>query len=255
MQSKLLKCVFLRKAILLRRNFSLMFFLLLLGASSGISFSQSLKIIDLDEIPQRKVRKYIVSRSIDQMNEFSAIHASWKNNANTSDFNVTERTFFLKYKLPVVWECYRHANPVKIWSGRSVGFGLMISKHLKSAVYVNNSSFLEIDTGQVFFLNIRFIGGLFNIPVAFEIINIDPELQLVEFSYIENNKSRGKQILHFSESGDGRTRIDHLTYFKSSSVLRDGLLYPFFHKKFIREFHANMRHLIEDMNIKVASIN
>lgn len=241
-------------AILIRNNSIKICLFIFLTFSSLSAVSQSVRIINLEEIPHRKVRKYIVDRSIDKMSDFSTIHASCKKNIDESAFNVTEKTFYLKYKLPIVWECYSQANPVRIWNGRTVGFGLMISKHLKSAAYANSSSFAEIDTGQVFFLNIRFLKGLFNIPVAFEIINIDEKMQIVEFSYIENNKSLGKQIMHFSDDGDGNTRIDHITYFKSSSNLRDGLLYPYFHKKFIREFHNNMRHIISDSDIAIASV-
>lgn len=237
------------------RTYSIKICLFIFLAFSSLSVvSQSVRIINLEEIPQRKVRKYIVARSIDKMSDFSSIHASCKKNIDESAFNVTQRSFYLKYKLPLVWECYSQANPVRIWNGRSVRFGLMISKHLKSAAYANNSSFAEIDTGQVFFLNIKFMKGLFNIPVAFEIINIDKKMQIVEFSYIENNKSLGKQIMQFSDDGDGSTRIDHITYYKSSSNLRDGLFYPYFHKKFIREFHENMRQIISEKHITIASV-
>jgi hypothetical protein len=237
-----------------RINLNKIWLFIFLAFSSLSAVPQTVRIINLEEISQRKVRKYILERSIDKMSDFSSIHASCKKNIDESAFNVTEKTFYLKYKLPLVWECYSHANPVRIWNGRSVGFGLMISKHLKSATYANNSSFAEIDTGQVFFLNIRFLKGLFNIPVAFEIINIDKKMQIVEFSYIENNKSIGKQIMQFSDDGYGNTRIDHITYFKSSSNIRDGIFYPYFHKKFIREFHGNMRQIISDSHIAVSCV-
>jgi hypothetical protein len=86
--------------------------------------------------------------------------------------------------------------------------------------------------------------GLINIPVAFEIIDIDRKKQILEFSYIDNNKSLGKQTIQFFDNGDGRTMIVHRSYFRSKSWLRNELLYPGFHKKFIKEFHKNMKHLI-----------
>jgi hypothetical protein len=86
--------------------------------------------------------------------------------------------------------------------------------------------------------------GLFNIPVAFEIITIDQKKQIMEISYIDNNKSLGKQTIQFFDNGDGSTKIVHLSYFKSESAFRDSFLYPHFHNKFIREFHGNMKQLI-----------
>ena len=208
--------------------------------------SQSVETIDLREVPQRKVREYIFLRSFDKLNDFSSIHASWKKNIDEYDFNVTEETFYLREKLPVVWEFYRHANPLMMWNGRSFRFGLLICKCSKSVIYANNSSFPDIDTGQVYFLNLRLIKGLFNVPVAFEIINIDKEKKIMEFSYIDNNKSLGKQTLEFSDDRVGRTRIVHRSYFRSESRLRDDLFYPYFHHKFVEEFHRNMRHFIRN---------
>lgn len=216
------------------------------GLSLQTAVSQSLKRINLNEIPQRKIRNYIASRSIDKMDDFTLIHASWKNEIDETGFNVVEKTFFLKNKLSNVWDFYRHANTFEIWNGKSIRFGLLITKYSKSVVYATNLTCPEVDTGQVYFLNIRLIKGLFNIPVAFEIINIDQLQRIVEFSYIDNNKSQGKQTIQFFDDGNGHTRIVHRSYFKSKSLFRDLWLYPYFHKKFIKEFHKNMNHLINN---------
>jgi hypothetical protein len=214
------------------------------GLSCLSGFSQSLKKINFEEIPQRKVRKYIRSRGIDHMQNFSSIHASWKNDVNESDFKAIEEVFYLKNKLSDVWESYRHANPVKIWNRQSVRLGLLILKSSNSVIYANDSSSSEVDTGQVCFLNLRLMKGIFNVPVAFEITDVDCNKQILEFSYIENNKSQGKQSIMFFDTGDGRTRIVHRSYFKSDSWLREDLFYPWFHKKFIKGFHENMgRHI------------
>jgi hypothetical protein len=224
----------------------LILFLFILRLLSLPAVSQNVKAIDLHEVQQRKVREYIFLRSFDKLDDFSSIHASWKQNIDEYDFNITEETFYLKEKLPIVWEFYRHTNPIRMWNGRSYRFGLLICKCSKSIVYANNSSFPDIDTGQVYFLNLRLIKGLFNVPVAFEIINIDKEGKIMEFSYIDNNKSLGKQTLEFTEDGNNRTRIVHRSYFRSESRLRDDLFYPYFHHKFIEEFHRNMRHIIKN---------
>jgi hypothetical protein len=206
--------------------------------------AQGNKSIDLELIPQRKVRRFIESRSIDHMHDFSSIHASWKENIDESDFHVMENTYFLKYKLTDVWECYRHPDTFVMWSGLSFSFGLMISKPSSSVIYANSSCFPDIDTGQVYFLNLRFMKGLFNVPVAFEIITLDQKNHLIEFSYIDNNKSLGKQSIQFFDTGDDCTGILHRSLFKSKSLLRDDFLYPYFHKKFTAEFHRNMNDYI-----------
>jgi hypothetical protein len=211
--------------------------------------SQVIKRINIDEIPQRKIRNYIVSRSIDEMENYSSIHASWKKDIDESHFNVIEKSFLLNYKLAETWEFYRHANIFNIWNGKSVRFGLLLAKSSNSVINSYNSSFHEIDTGDVYFLNLRLLKGIFNVEVAFEIINIDMTQRLIEFSYIDHNKSLGKQSIQFVDNGAGKTKIIHRSYFRSNSFIRDKIFYPYFHRKFINEFHKNMSRLIENRRI------
>jgi len=213
------------------------------------AFAQDLSTIDIQKIPSGKVREYIVSRSYDQLNDFSSIQASWNEDIDKQDFYVIEETFRLKRKLSTVWESYRHADPIKMWNGRSFRFGLLICKCSKTIIYPTSSYIPDLDTGQIYFLNLRLVRGLIKVPVAFEITNIDTLNRTMEFSYIESNIERGKQILEFSEDGDGHTRIVHKSYFKSESWLRDNLFYPHFHYKFIEEFHRNMRRLIKKSKV------
>lgn len=208
-------------------------------------FSQNPINIDLRKVQSRKVREYIVLRSFDQLNDYSLINASCKRDIDESGFNVIEESFYLKKDLSAVWECYRHADPVKMWNGRSFRFGLLICKCSNSVIYANNLYIPDLDTGQVYFLNLRLMKGLVNVPVAFEIINIDTERRIMEFSYINSNKTRGKQVLEFFDDGDGRTRIVHRSYFKSESRLHD-LVYPYFHYRFIEEFHRKMKKLAKN---------
>ena len=86
--------------------------------------------------------------------------------------------------------------------------------------------------------------GIFNIPVAFEIITVDSAEKVIEFSYIEGNKSRGVQHVKFLDIGGGRTEIVHTSYFKSDSRIRDKWIYPFFHEKIVNDFHRNMKKLL-----------
>ena len=229
-------------------NLKLIFLLMIFGFSFLPVFSQGPRI-NVEDIPQRKIRNYIVSRSIDKMDDYSSIHASWKKNINESDFNVIEKTFFLNYDLSDSWDFYRHANTLKMWNGKTVRFGLLLSKCTNSAINIINSSYHEIDTGDVYFLNLKLFRGILNVEVAFEITRIDSKQRIMEFSYIDNNKSLGKQSIQFFEYGPGKTKIVHRTYFKSDSNIRDKLFYPYFHKKFINEFHRNMGKLIKNRNL------
>jgi hypothetical protein len=245
--------IFTRDKILVIRKM-IAVLIIVSGFSIQACLSQVNTRIHLDEIPQRRIRNYIISRNIDKMDNFSMIHPSWKKEIDESDFKVIEKTFFLKYRLSSVWQFYQHANTFKMWNSKSIRFGLLITKCSNSVVYSKNPFYPEVDTGQVYFLNIKLMKGLFNIPVAFEIITIDQNQRIVEFSYIDNNKSRGKQSMQFFDDGEGRTKIVHRSFFKSESAFRDDFLYPYFHKKFIREFHKNMKQLIKNQNLSYGKL-
>lgn len=218
-------------------------FILLLGFSlPGIS--QMLRI-NFEDIPQKTIRKFIKAKSIDKIPDFSTIHSSWNADADQSEFHYNEKVFYFKDVLQDVWDGYSNVNLTKCLLGRSIRFGLLISKCSNSVIYSNNSSFIQLDTGQVYFFDLRFIRGLINIPVAFEVTSIDHVNQIIEFSYLDINKSRGKQTMQFSDGGNGMTMIVHRTYFKSNSKVRDNLLYPHFHKRFITQYHRNMKHLLK----------
>jgi hypothetical protein len=108
-------------------------------------------------------------------------------------------------------------------------------------MYGNEHDFTRIDTGQVFYINLRILGGLYNLAVGLEIINIDPVNKSITYSYVKGGKSRGEQTIHFIPTIKGYTEIIHQTAFKSDSYLRDRYLYPYFHKIAINEFHRNMK--------------
>lgn len=200
--------------------------------------------INFKAIPQKKIRNFIKTRAIDKLKDFSLIHPSWKKNSDATQFHFNEKIFYINDKIDNVWQCYSHADLTKTLSRPSVRFGLLIAKSSNSVFYTNNISIPAIDTGQVYFFDLRILRVL-NIPVAFEVITIDPENEKLELSYIENNKSRGKQTIQFFDGGKNNTRIVHTSYFKSNSGIRDNLFYPHFHKKFIKNYHRNMKLLLE----------
>jgi hypothetical protein len=101
-----------------------------------------------------------------------------------------------------------------------------------------------LEEGRIYYLNLKILGGIYNLPVAFEITNIDPDNKTVEFSYLKGGKARGKQWIRLEESPEGYTKIIHQTLVKSDSNFRDKYLYPYFHNKLINEFHLNMKRII-----------
>lgn len=205
--------------------------------------AQDAYLINLQQVHSRTVRKYIEKRNIDKLTDFSSIQPSWNNNINKAGFSTDERTFLFRDKISRVWENYRFSDPMKSWRGRFAKVSLLIAKGSNSVFYPGISSRLMLDTGQVYFLSLRLLKGLFKLPVAFEIINIDPSARMIEYSYLEDNVAKGKQTIQLFDEGDGLTKVVHTTYYRSESHFRDNVLYPYFHKKIIRDFHKKMKRL------------
>jgi hypothetical protein len=200
--------------------------------------------INLERIQQRTIRKYVECEIKDGKHQFSEIHPSWNTGKDLSSYRKREKIFFLNSNLQDVWQGYVSANPSNIWSSRKISFGLLLRK-FPSHIFYNHDPIMGADTGQVYYLNLKLMLGICNLAVAFEIITLDTKKLILEFSYIEGNKSTGVQQVRFIDVGGGRTEIIHTSYFKSGSHFRDKWLYPYFHNRFINEFHRNMRRLLK----------
>lgn len=203
----------------------------------------TLEDINLDKIQQKTSRKYINDLIKENKHQFSDIQASWKNENDTSTHNKNEMTFFMNGNIQNIWDAYLSANPSKSWNSSRVSFVLLLKK-FPSTIYYEKDIINGIDTGQVFFLSLKLLFGIVKLPVAFEMINIDPGKKIIEFSYVEGNKSNGKQQIRFVEIQSKRTKIIHTSYFKSDSRYRDKYLYPFFHQKLVNDFHRNMSKIL-----------
>ncbi|MDZ4667479.1 MAG: hypothetical protein SGJ00_06310 [bacterium] len=213
--------------------------------------------IKLEQIRQKTVRKYIKCQIKEGKHQFNDIQASWHNGQNLSFYNRNEMTFFLNGNLQDIWQSHLLVNPSKLWNNRRSSLGLMLQK-FPANIFYNRDSLANTDTGQVYFLNLKLLSGIFNLPVAFEIISIDAREKIIEFSYIKGNQSLGVQQIKFIALDDKHTKILHISYFKSKSNFRDKYLYPFFHKKFIKDFHRNMKKLLtveHQVGVKLEILN
>ena len=196
--------------------------------------------LNFEKIPYRKVRNYIHDQVDNQILSIYDLHPTLETKKVPAEYSCQDIRYLIDEDIDVVWEGYIHSSPAKLWDGKRLSFGLLCSKPSEMVVYRGDQN-VEVDTGQVIYLNLRFLRGVYNLALAFEIIDLDEENRTIEFSYIEGNKSKGKQCLVFKQTPEGKTEIIHSSYFKSDSILRDKLIYPFFHKRATNEFHRNMR--------------
>lgn len=216
--------------------------ILLFGIISYTSYSQALLAeIDLNRIPQKKIRHFICDQIDDHRLKLSDIEPSYQLSGEESyySYSYVEDTFLIRKSLDKVWNSYCSTRMAASWDGKKISFGLLFSKWSDFIMYRSDHSYAPLDTGQVFFVNLKLL-YIYNLAVGFEIINIDNQKKTIQFSYVKGGKSEGVQTIRFFNTEEGNTKIVHTSEFHSNSKFRDRRLYPRFHKKLVYEFHENM---------------
>lgn len=215
-----------------------------------IHAQNNISSVDFNQIKHKAVKNYIVDQQNRHIEYFSDMEASVKENTDLASFMNYEKEYLIKEPIDVVWGNYKHSSQTDIWDLQRVSFGMLYSREDQSVVY-ENQNFFGMEVGQIYYLNLKVLNGLYRLPVVFEIITVDPEKKLIEFSYLKGGTAQGKQMIQFEDTEEGFTRIIHKSFVKSHSKIRDMYVYPFFHNKIIKEFHDNMRRTIaENMKSK-----
>lgn len=195
--------------------------------------------IELERIPQEEIRGFIREQIKNDVISFDKLTSTYNPGDSLSGYRYHEEVYHFDYPREQLWKHYLAANPGDAWDGDMITFGLMVSKQKQEVMYIGDA-YHGAAEGQVLFINIEVLGGLLKVPVAHEIIKINPEKNYFEISYLEGGKSAGMQRITFYENQDGTTRILHYTYYRSASDFRDTYIYPYFHTKAINEYHQNM---------------
>jgi hypothetical protein len=131
-----------------------------------------------------------------------------------------------------------------MWQGKFTSFGFAYARN-NGQLFYQDETFDHLEEGQIQFLSLRYMGGIFKLNIAHELISIDEKTKRLQFCYMEYGKSQGTQIIILKEE-NGRTEVTHDTYYKSDSKFRDKRIYPFFHEKTVEALHAHVGDLIKN---------
>jgi len=220
------------------------FLLLFTGVLMCAYFSKAqgyLSDVQFDKVGQLEVAQYVQVQMNNNTATFMDVKPSLEPTASIDGFRFHEREYIVKDSLLKVWSHYIHTNPSVAWNASRFSFGLLYSKNSNQLVYPNE--YVDgIDAGQIIYLNLHVL-KLKKLATAFEITTVDTNDKVIEFSYVADNITHGKQQLSFSQTRKGYTKITHRTYFKSQSVLRDHFLYPYFHTRLANTYHRNMKRI------------
>lgn len=201
--------------------------------------------IEFERIDEVAVEDYLHRQIDNHVTTFSDVKPSLESTSSTIGFKFHEREYIVKDSLAKVWWHYVHTNPGDAWNVGKMNFGMLFSKQQNELVY-SNEKVAKIEAGQVVYLNLNLL-KIKSIATAFEIIKVDDNI--IEFSYVEDNLTHGKQQLNFVKTNKGYTKIIHRSYFKSESVLRDHFLYPYFHTRLTNAYHRNMKRMYKSKNL------
>lgn len=226
------------------------------------SKAQDSKRICFEKIKQKRIRLFMQQQHWFNSDDFAQIHSECINKEEKNDYFIHQKTFLIQAPVNEVWQTYLNIQPDDAWKGDLVSFGAMYSDDKVPFHYLHETSPVSA-VGQIIFINLRIFGGIFNLPVAHKIAEINEKEHLIRTCYVASGKSKGTQFIRIVADGNGQSKVIHTTYYKSDSDFRDKKIYPFFHSKVITEFHRNISHFIltkkrkpaPDLNPKLTHVN
>jgi len=216
--------------------FSMAFFIL----HSTVAHSQMLiNESDSKQLGYKKVAKYLKNKSKENIVYFSELQPSVNDNSDFDKFYFHTGSYIVNASVQHTWDICIFESPAKLWDGKMLGLSCIYNVHSDKIFYGNGQHFDTLELNQIYFINLR-IMRLFNIATALMTTKIDHDQKMVEFTYIEGNKSIGKQTLHLIEINENETKIQHDTFYKSNSKFRDKRLYSPFHQIAITDLHRKI---------------
>ncbi|HPW65444.1 MAG TPA: hypothetical protein PLY32_00390 [Salinivirgaceae bacterium] len=196
----------------------------------------------------KKTCKYVKGYKKQGISLFSELEASLCDTASLNSYCVHVGKFYFDSSIDKVWENALISNPIDIWTGKILSLSFIYDKNNDKLYFPSDLQKNSLNTDQIYFINLRLLKGIFNLPTALKVTKIDEEHKIIEFTYLRGGKSEGKQLLQFIAKSDNETEIIHTTYYQSGSRFRDRNLYPFFHQRAIAELHSNVKKGAIDIN-------
>ncbi len=196
--------------------------------------------IETGRIEQKSIRKFLKAQSKRGIVYFEDFVASVDETTDRSKFDFDSHPFHLRQAPASAWQAYLTTPPAQMWRGRTVACGFIYSP-VRHRAFFPGEDYPGLETGQIYFIEMRILFGLVKFPVCFVVTKVDPEQRTIAFSYVSSGASEGEQTIRLMDDGKGETEILHSTIHQTGNVFRDKILYPIYHRKAIREVHRNIK--------------
>lgn len=214
----------------------LSFLLMISFAVCDYSNAEGVSLIDLNKVTKAS-RKKLIKMGFDSYTRYEQFETSVVGDIDPAPFHYNHMAFEIDRSLTDVWNAYLSSNPKSSWSGNGLLFDFAYSKR-DQQMYYRDGTVPNMHVGMGVFIVLK-IYRLLKITAAMEITKVDEASHTIEYTYLKNNTSNGRQIMTLTDLGNGRTRLVHDTYFKSTSSLRDRF-YPKPHEDLVTQLHQNV---------------
>jgi hypothetical protein len=212
---------------------------------TGLSYAQlPLTSVNLDRIHQKKIRELVQHQNLSGNACFSDLKPSCYNEQDSLKYSIQRTSNVIREVIQKVWNKLKVLKPKDEYDGKMLSFGFLYSKRLNQLFYPDDD-YKEIEEGEIYYLNLKLLGGIKNIGVALEVTKVDEANKTIQFCYLNNGMSEGTQEVKLTGTREGNTIITQETRYRNRSKFREKKLYPIFHQKAVNELHNNIRHLIE----------
>ena len=237
------------------QRYILIIFILMTYASQA---QTRLSDTDTSRIKQKSIRNFLKSQIDSGVVNFEDFKPSVDERIDSSQFDSNIHLFRLRQaQAPLrqaqgslqkttasAWNAYLTAHPATVWQGKIVSCGFIYSPVSKRVIYPDDK-FPGLETGQIFFVEMRVLFGLVKFPVCFMVTQIDENKHTIAFSYVSSGASKGAQTIRLTDDAKSGTKIIHSSIHQTENILRDKTLYPIYHRKAIKEVHQNIKNILE----------
>lgn len=197
--------------------------------------------VNLERISQKNLKKSLVKTKLFLADNLEKLAPTCPEINDSSHYHHIYTTY-IDAPIDSVWKAYNTISPSDIWQGKFTSFGFAYARS-SGKLFYQDETFSHLEEGQIQFLSLRYLFGIFKLNIAHELIGINAETKCLQFCYMQYGKSKGTQIITL-EDENGRTKVRHDTYYKSDSKFRDKRIYPYFHEKTVEALHAHVGDLI-----------
>jgi hypothetical protein len=205
---------------------------------------KNLVVIDKERVDSSHTLDYLKQHNLNNSNDLDALSPLCYSENSEINFHLHNKTYYLNYGLEDSWNAYLKIPPELAWTGSKLAFSFTYDSSDKTFTYADDK-YDGMKEDQLVFIVIKLLFGFFKLAVTHYVSKVSTEDKAVKLCYVEGGKSLGSQMISFERVSENKTRIIHITRYKSNSNFRDKILYPFIHEMIINQFHNNVKNYLD----------